>query len=57
MERGLTVSAGNPLTPEGEADEYFCPVCGIELAQSDFDTPERDYFCPFCSTRQTPSLP
>ena len=38
------------------ADEYSCPVCGIELAQANFDTPERDYYCPFCSTRQTPSV-
>jgi rubrerythrin len=42
--------------PEGAADEYSCPVCGIELEQSNFDTPERDYYCPFCSTRQTPSV-
>lgn len=33
---------------------YFCPICGIELAQSDFDKPEVDYYCPFCSTRRTP---
>jgi hypothetical protein len=42
--------------PEAPADEYSCPVCGIELAQSNFDTPARDYYCPFCSTRQTPSV-
>ena len=42
--------------PEGPPDEYSCPVCGIELTQSNFDTPERDYYCPFCSTRQTPSV-
>jgi rubredoxin len=41
---------------EGAADEYSCPVCGIELTRSNFDTPERDYYCPFCSTRQTPSV-
>jgi len=34
---------------------FFCPVCGIELEQTNFDTPERDYYCPFCSTQQTPS--
>jgi rubredoxin len=39
-----------------EADRYFCPVCGIELAKSDFDTPPKHYYCPYCSTRQTPSL-
>lgn len=42
--------------PEGAADEYSCPVCGIGLTQSNFDTPERDYYCPLCSTRQTPSV-
>jgi hypothetical protein len=36
-------------------DEYFCPVCGIGLALSDFEKPEKDYYCPYCSTRQTPS--
>ena len=45
-----------PHAPETLADEYSCPVCGIELAQANFDTPERDYYCPFCSTRQTPSV-
>ncbi len=34
---------------------YYCPVCGIELTRSDFDTPEGDYFCPFCCSEQTPS--
>ena len=34
---------------------FFCPVCGIELEQTNFDTPERDYYCPFCSTQLTPS--
>jgi len=45
---------GERLT--GEAAEYSCPVCGIALARSDFDTPEKEYYCPFCSTRQTPSV-
>jgi rubrerythrin len=34
---------------------YECPICGIELAQSNFDTPSGDYFCPFCTTPQAPS--
>ena len=45
-----------PQVPEAPADDYSCPVCGIELAKSNFDTPARDYYCPFCSTRQTPSV-
>jgi rubredoxin len=39
-----------------EADRYFCPVCGIGLAKSDFATPPKHYYCPYCSTRQVPSL-
>jgi len=35
------------------AGDYFCPVCGIALAQSDFDALERGYYCPHCSTQQT----
>jgi hypothetical protein len=41
---------------DGDEQEYFCPICGIPLAQSDFDKPEDQYFCPFCSTRQTPAV-
>jgi hypothetical protein len=41
---------------EGGLDEYFCPVCGVELSLSSFLTPEQDYYCPFCATRQTPAV-
>ena len=33
---------------------YECPVCGVELARSNFDTPAIDYYCPVCTTRQMP---
>jgi predicted RNA-binding Zn-ribbon protein involved in translation (DUF1610 family) len=33
---------------------YECPVCGVELARSNFDTPAFDYYCPVCTTRQMP---
>ncbi len=33
---------------------YDCPVCGIELARSNFETPPIDYYCPVCTTRQLP---
>jgi Zn finger protein HypA/HybF involved in hydrogenase expression len=39
---------------ESRAWEYWCPVCGVELAQSNFDTPENDYYCPVCTSRQLP---
>ncbi len=55
VERVPIVSGQNRVA-DGEPDDYFCPVCGIGLAKSDFDTPEKDYYCPFCSTRQTPSV-
>jgi RNA polymerase subunit RPABC4/transcription elongation factor Spt4 len=41
---------------EDGLDEYFCPVCGVELSLSSFLTPEQDYYCPFCATRQTPAV-
>ncbi len=41
---------------DDEVNEYFCPVCGVELSRSNFLTPAVDYYCPFCATRQTPAL-
>jgi len=38
-----------------ETDQYFCPVCGIRLGRSEFETPDREYYCPSCGTRQTPA--
>jgi rubredoxin len=35
--------------------DYYCPICGIELAKSNFETLDRDYFCPYCSTQQRAS--
>ncbi|MGH2578594.1 MAG: hypothetical protein ACRDG9_12725, partial [Actinomycetota bacterium] len=56
MTRSSTASPEEPYILADEADRYFCPVCGIELAKSDFETPPKHYYCPYCSTRQTPSL-
>lgn len=53
-ERTRTIWPEQPYATQEVADEYSCPVCGIGLAQSNFDTPERAYYCPFCTTRQTP---
>ena len=41
---------------QDDPDEYFCPVCGVELSRSSFMTAEQDYYCPFCATRQTPAV-
>ena len=35
--------------------EYFCPICGIELSRSNYETFDKDYFCPYCSTQQRAS--
>ena len=56
MTRGSTASPEESFILADRADRYFCPVCGIGLATSDFDTPPKHYYCPYCSTRQTPSL-
>ena len=34
---------------------FFCPICGIDLARSDFDKALCDYNCPYCCSRQKPS--
>lgn len=33
---------------------YYCPVCGTDLAQSDFVEPAQSYYCTFFTTRRTP---
>lgn len=56
------MTTGYPLLPDesfilaGDPDEFFCPVCGIELARANFDTPATHYYCPYCGTRQSPSM-
>jgi len=53
--RTIAPSADRPLLTD-EPDEYFCPVCGIELSRSNFLTPSEEYYCPYCATRQTPAV-
>ena len=40
---------------EAFAAAFFCPMCGIDLARSDFDKVPEDYHCPSCCSRQRPS--
>jgi rubredoxin len=35
--------------------DYYCPICGIGLARSNYETFDTSYFCPYCSTQQRPS--
>ena len=35
--------------------EYYCPICGIELTESNYEASDEDYFCPYCSTRHRAS--
>jgi rubrerythrin len=56
MARALQIPPEDPYVLAVETDRYFCPVCGIGLGQSEFETPEREYSCPFCGTRQTPAI-
>lgn len=35
--------------------DYYCPMCGIGLARSNYETFDTSYFCPYCSTQQRPS--
>jgi DNA-directed RNA polymerase subunit RPC12/RpoP len=56
MERVLRMPPEDSYELAVASDKYFCPMCGIGLAQSDFDKPEKEYYCPYCSTRQMPSV-
>ncbi len=35
--------------------DYFCPICGAELAESNYETVDAAYSCPACSTKQRAS--
>lgn len=44
-----------PTRPAELVFRYYCPICGIELALADYESPDRDYSCPLCGTQQRPS--
>lgn len=44
-----------PTYPAEDAFRYYCPICGIELALSNYETAGDQYYCPYCSTEQWPS--
>jgi rubredoxin len=35
--------------------EYYCPICGADLAESNYETFDADYSCPVCGTQQRAS--
>ena len=35
--------------------DYHCPICGVELAESDYETFDPDYYCPSCGTQHRAS--
>jgi CRISPR/Cas system-associated protein Cas10 (large subunit of type III CRISPR-Cas system) len=35
--------------------DYYCPICGIELAETDHERLDAEYFCPVCATQQRAS--
>jgi uncharacterized Zn finger protein (UPF0148 family) len=49
--RTLTI----PAPPSERMFDYYCPICGVELAESNYETFDAEYFCPVCSTQQRPS--
>jgi len=52
--QALTMPREDPYELAVASDEYFCPVCGIGLAQSDFAKPEKDYYCPTAAPGRRP---
>ncbi|HEY3265225.1 MAG TPA: hypothetical protein VGK12_08715 [Actinomycetota bacterium] len=35
--------------------DYYCPVCGLELVESNYESLEAGYSCPGCGTQQRAS--
>lgn len=44
-----------PRHAEGRPFDYYCPICGIDLAKSNYESFDRDYYCPYCGTQQRAS--
>jgi predicted RNA-binding Zn-ribbon protein involved in translation (DUF1610 family) len=44
-----------PLPPDAVAFEYYCPVCGVDLAESNYEAFDAEYFCPVCASQLRPS--
>jgi rubredoxin len=44
-----------PLPRDEAPFDYYCPVCGADLAESNYETFDAEYFCPVCSTQLRPS--
>ena len=35
--------------------DHYCPICGVDLVESDYEAFDKDYGCPSCGTQQRPS--
>jgi rubredoxin len=40
-----------PPSRDAIAFDYYCPVCGASLAESNYETFDAEYYCPVCSTQ------
>jgi uncharacterized Zn finger protein (UPF0148 family) len=38
-----------------EAFDYYCPICGVDLSEVEYNTFDAEYFCPVCSSQQRAS--
>jgi rubredoxin len=44
-----------PVSHERRSFDYYCPVCGAELAETNYETFDEQYSCPVCATHQRAS--
>lgn len=44
-----------PRPHDGVLFEYHCPICGADLAESNYEAFDAEYFCPVCATQQRPA--
>jgi rubredoxin len=44
-----------PVLRNEAAFDYYCPICGVDLAESNFEAFDAEYYCPVCGTQQRAS--
>ena len=44
-----------PIPHDEQSFDYYCPICGVELAESNYEAFDAEYSCPGCGTQQRAS--
>jgi predicted RNA-binding Zn-ribbon protein involved in translation (DUF1610 family) len=44
-----------PTLHDERSFDFYCPVCGVELVESNYESIDAEYSCPTCGTTQRAS--